>query len=51
METWHAGYRCWCTIEIFVRGKGGVKGEWFPERIQGIGKSFSVRAGAGMESN
>ena len=34
-------------------GRGGDKGEWFPEKIQGegFGKSLSARAGVGMESN
>ena len=33
--------------------RGGDKGEWFPEKIQGEGfdESLSARAGAGMESN
>ena len=27
-----AEYHCCCTIKIFVCGRGGDKGEWFPEK-------------------
>ena len=30
-----AVYRCWCTIKIFVWGRGGDKGAWFPEKYKG----------------
>ena len=36
-----------------VRSRGGGKGEWFPDKIQGhgVGKNLFARAGVGMESN